>query len=120
MHSIIYLLTFVSIVSANILFDLSKEQYNEVKNSRNFTGKVVLVTGSSTGIGEGIVKLFSLLGAQVVVTGRNATGVKRVAQEVQQLSPKGLKVIFILLLFHLLIYFSYLLLTAIGSDRRSD
>jgi len=37
----IYLLTFVSIVSANIFYDLSKEDYNEVKNSRNFTGKVV-------------------------------------------------------------------------------
>jgi len=53
---------------------------------------VVLVTGSSSGIGEGIVKLFSLLGAQVVVTGRNVTGIARVAKEVQELSPKGLKV----------------------------
>ncbi|CAG2108510.1 unnamed protein product [Medioppia subpectinata] len=60
-------------------------------NGRDFTGKVVLVTGSSSGIGEGIVKLFSALGANVVVTGRKADQVKRVAQEVQDLSPKKLK-----------------------------
>ncbi|CAG2180696.1 unnamed protein product, partial [Oppiella nova] len=55
------------------------------------TGKVVLVTGSSSGIGKGIVKLFSVLGAEVVVTGRKEGQVKRVAQEVQELSPKKLK-----------------------------
>ncbi|CAG2179759.1 unnamed protein product, partial [Oppiella nova] len=63
----------------------------DVINSRNFTGKVVLVTGSSSGIGEGITKLFSILGANVVVTGRKADDVQRVAKEVQELSPKKLK-----------------------------
>ncbi|CAG2100198.1 unnamed protein product [Medioppia subpectinata] len=67
--------------------------YFEVKNSRDFTGKVVLVTGSSSGIGEGIVKLFAILGANVVVTGRNETEIQRVAKEVLELSPKKLKVI---------------------------
>ncbi len=85
-------LIFVSLVNANIFYDLSKEEYNKVKDSRNFTGKVVLVTGSNSGIGEGIVNLFSALGAQIVVTGRNATTVKKVAQEVQELSPNKLKV----------------------------
>ncbi|CAG2180927.1 unnamed protein product, partial [Oppiella nova] len=55
--------------------------YQEVRDSRNFTGKVALVTGSNSGIGEQIVKLFSALGASVVVTGRNASEIKRVAQE---------------------------------------
>ncbi|CAG2112433.1 unnamed protein product [Medioppia subpectinata] len=76
---------------ANIYYNLSDEDYSQVKRSRNFTGKVVLTTGSSSGIGEGIVKLFSLLGASVVVTGRNATDIHRVAKEVQELSPKKLK-----------------------------
>ncbi|CAG2167303.1 unnamed protein product [Oppiella nova] len=56
-------------------------------------GKVVLVTGSSSGIGEVTAKEFSRLGASVVITGRNATEISRVAKEVQQLSPYKLKVI---------------------------
>ncbi|CAG2168428.1 unnamed protein product, partial [Oppiella nova] len=54
-------------------------------------GKVVLVTGSSSGIGEVTTKEFSRLGASVVITGRKATDISRVAQEVQQLSPYKLK-----------------------------
>ncbi|CAG2178156.1 unnamed protein product, partial [Oppiella nova] len=42
-------------------------------------------------IGEGITKLFSILGANVVVTGRTESEVQRVAKEVQELSPKKLK-----------------------------
>ncbi|CAG2171922.1 unnamed protein product [Oppiella nova] len=89
----ILLLVLLSIVNAdnNNTNDFDIKDYENVKNSRNFTGKVVLVTGSSTGIGEGIVKLFSILGAKVVVTGRNETQIEKVAQEVQQLSPYGLK-----------------------------
>ncbi|CAG2174118.1 unnamed protein product [Oppiella nova] len=71
--------------------DFPIDDYLAVKNSRNFTGKVVLVTGSSSGIGEGIVKLFSILGAKVVVTGRKDAEIHKVAQEVQQLSPDKLK-----------------------------
>ncbi|CAG2117247.1 unnamed protein product [Medioppia subpectinata] len=77
----------VCIVSA----DYPIEDYKAVAKSRDFTGKVVLVTGSSSGIGEGIVKLFSILGANVVVTGRKAQDVQRVAKEVQVLSPLKLK-----------------------------
>ena len=87
-----FVLIVVSLVNANDYKELSDNEFIEVKDSRNFSGKVVLVTGSSSGIGRGIVKLFSVLGAQVVVTGRNATTVKRTAQEVQELSPKKLKV----------------------------
>ncbi|CAG2120993.1 unnamed protein product, partial [Medioppia subpectinata] len=77
----------VCIVSA----DYPIEDYKAVAKSRNFTGKVVVVTGSSSGIGEGIVKLFSILGANVVVNGRTAPNVQRVAKEVQELSPLKLK-----------------------------
>ena len=80
----ILLLVIISIVTANI---------EPGTNGRNFTGKVVLVTGSSSGIGEVTTKEFSRLGASVVITGRNATDISRVAQEVQQLSPYKLKVI---------------------------
>ncbi len=48
--------------------------------------------GSSSGIGEGTAILFSKLGANVVITGRNAENVKRVAKQCESVSPKGLKV----------------------------
>ncbi|CAG2171157.1 unnamed protein product, partial [Oppiella nova] len=46
---------------------------------------------SSRPIGEGIVKLFSILGANVVVNGRKDAEVQKVVQEIQQLSPYKLK-----------------------------
>ena len=84
----IVLLALIAIANA----DFPIEDYKHVIQSRNFTGKVILVTGSSSGIGEGIVKLFSILGANVVITGRKEADVHRVAQEVQALSPLKLKV----------------------------
>ena len=68
-------------------------QLNQAKNALNFTGKVALVTGSSAGIGAETVRLFSFLGAQVVVTGRNRTRISQVAQQCYQLSPYRLRVI---------------------------
>ncbi|XP_054162227.1 17-beta-hydroxysteroid dehydrogenase 14-like [Oppia nitens] len=73
------------------IYESANDFYDEVRNSRNFTGKVVLVTGSGTGIGATIVKLYSALGANVVITGRKADEVHKVALEAQQLSPKKLK-----------------------------
>lgn len=58
----------------------------------NFTGKSVLVTGSSSGIGEAIAKLFSQYGANVTVTGRNADNVARVAAACYQISPYKIRV----------------------------
>ena len=95
---ITFFLAAISLVKANVFYDLSKEDYDNIKKSRDFTGKVVLVTGSNSGIGEGIVKLFSVLGANVVVTGRNAESVKNVSEEVQELSPKNLKVLILTVL----------------------
>ncbi|CAG2169624.1 unnamed protein product [Oppiella nova] len=87
---LIVALALLSIASAQFN-DFDIKDYKDVVNSRNFTGKVILVTGSNSGIGEGIVKLFSILGANVVVTGRKADDVQRVGKEVQELSPKKLK-----------------------------
>ena len=89
---VIVLLALLSIAMSLNVNDFPVDDYLAVKNSRNFTGKVVLVTGSSSGIGKGIVKLFSILGAKVVVTGRKEAEVHKVAQEVQELSPQKLKV----------------------------
>ena len=87
---LIALLSMVSLVLASDPDD--QTLINRVKNSRDFTGKVVLVTGSSSGIGLEITKLFAGLGAQTVVTGRKAEDVAKAATEVLAWSPKNLKV----------------------------
>ncbi|XP_054167705.1 uncharacterized oxidoreductase MexAM1_META1p0182-like [Oppia nitens] len=56
----------------------------------DFTDKVVIITGSSSGIGAGIAQLFAKSGANVVVTGRNADRVAKVAKQCTDMSPKQL------------------------------
>src|SRR3989440_9076935 len=56
----------------------------------DFTGKVVLVTGSSRGIGSGMIKAFGARGAQCVVNyvadaqGQNKTDAANVAKELNE------------------------------------
>ncbi|CAG2171912.1 unnamed protein product [Oppiella nova] len=57
----------------------------------NFSGKVVLITGSSSGIGAATAVQFSRAGANVVVTGRRADKVSEVAKECLKVSPKQSK-----------------------------
>ena len=54
----------------------------------DFEGKVVLITGSSSGIGAATAVQFAKAGANVVVTGRNADRVKAVAKQCRKVSPK--------------------------------
>lgn len=53
--------------------------------------KVVLVTGSSSGIGRSSVVEFAKLGCKVVVHGTNESNVNSVADECLSVSPKGYK-----------------------------
>ncbi|CAG2175388.1 unnamed protein product [Oppiella nova] len=59
--------------------------------SRDFTGKVVLITGSTSGIGAVTAVEFARLGAQVVVTGRRKDRVSAVAKQCAEASPTGAK-----------------------------
>ncbi|CAG2169050.1 unnamed protein product [Oppiella nova] len=61
-----------------------------MSNSKDFNGKVVLITGSSGGIGATTAIEFSRNGANVVITGRNANNLSEVGKECQNVSPKGL------------------------------
>ena len=45
-------------------------------------GKIALITGGASGFGAATAKIFSLEGAKVVLTDKNATGVKSVAKEI--------------------------------------
>ena len=80
------------LISVQIKANNETDFYQEVRNSRDFTGKVVLITGSDSGIGKQTVKLFSALGANVVVTGRKLQEVKETAEEVLEVSPQRLRV----------------------------
>ncbi|RWS03245.1 L-xylulose reductase-like protein, partial [Leptotrombidium deliense] len=53
--------------------------------------KVVIVTGSTSGIGKATVIQFASLGCKVVVTGRNKISVANVAVECKNISPKQLE-----------------------------
>ena len=57
----------------------------------DFTGRVVLITGSSSGIGASTALLFAKSGANVVITGRNADNVSKIAKQCTDVSPKQLK-----------------------------
>jgi meso-butanediol dehydrogenase/(S,S)-butanediol dehydrogenase/diacetyl reductase len=49
----------------------------------SFTGKTVLVTGSTTGIGEACAHIFAQSGAQVMVSGRNEPRGRAVVEDIQ-------------------------------------
>ena len=59
----------------------------------NFEGKVVLITGSSSGIGASTALLFTKSGANVVITGRNADNVKQVAKQCRDITQNKTKVL---------------------------
>ena len=54
----------------------------------DFSGKVALVTGSSSGIGAAIAIQFAQYGAQVTITGRVPENLEKVAQEIEKVSGK--------------------------------
>ncbi|XP_045494107.1 3-oxoacyl-[acyl-carrier-protein] reductase FabG-like [Colias croceus] len=56
-----------------------------------FHGKVVLITGASSGIGAQTALDFSKLGASIIITGRNKTNLEDVAKKCEELSPEKLK-----------------------------
>lgn len=50
----------------------------------DFSGKIVLITGASRGIGEATARLMSSQGAHVLVSSRKAEGVEAVADSIRQ------------------------------------
>jgi NAD(P)-dependent dehydrogenase (short-subunit alcohol dehydrogenase family) len=62
-----------------------------MSTSRNFTGKVALVTGSTSGIGEEIAIQYAKYGANVVITGRGEDKIAAVVEKCNRVSPKKLK-----------------------------
>lgn len=58
----------------------------------DMTGKVVLVTGGSRGLGYEMVKAFAACGADVVITSRKQEACEEVAQEVRAMGRRALPV----------------------------
>lgn len=58
----------------------------------DFTGKVVLVTGGSRGLGLEMVRAFAMRGADVVITSRKQDACEAVAQEVRALGRRALAI----------------------------
>lgn len=52
----------------------------------DFTGKVALITGASSGIGAATAKCFAKLGANLSITGRDEANLNQVAEECRKLS----------------------------------
>jgi NAD(P)-dependent dehydrogenase (short-subunit alcohol dehydrogenase family) len=52
------------------------------------SGKVALVTGAGQGIGRGIAQIYAGEGANLVITGRDATKLKQVSPELEALGAK--------------------------------
>jgi len=55
----------------------------------DLSGKVVLITGASSGIGAATATLFARRGAMLSLTGRNEVNLRRVSDECQRLGPAG-------------------------------
>ena len=53
----------------------------------DFTGKVALVTGSSSGIGAAIAIQLAQYGAHLVITGTSPKDLQEVANKIEQVSP---------------------------------
>ena len=58
----------------------------------DFTGKVVLVTGGSRGLGYRMVKAFATRGADVIIASRKLENCEKVAEEVRALGRRALAV----------------------------
>ncbi|XP_058826179.1 3-oxoacyl-[acyl-carrier-protein] reductase FabG-like [Topomyia yanbarensis] len=54
----------------------------------DFKGKVVLITGASSGIGEGTAKYLANLGATLVLTGRNVSNLNQVGAACEAISKQ--------------------------------
>ncbi|CAG2108261.1 unnamed protein product [Medioppia subpectinata] len=74
-----------------LFYKMQPKLYLEMSVKYDFTGKVVLITGSSSGIGAATAVQFAKAGAQVVVTGRRADKLAEVGKQCLKVSPKGIK-----------------------------
>eukprot|EP01119_Soliformovum_irregulare_P008247 TRINITY_DN21378_c0_g1_i1.p1 TRINITY_DN21378_c0_g1~~TRINITY_DN21378_c0_g1_i1.p1 ORF type:complete len:315 (-),score=98.36 TRINITY_DN21378_c0_g1_i1:39-983(-) len=61
----------------------------EVSEGLDLTGKVAIVTGSSSGIGEETARVLALRGAQVIIAVRNVEAGEQTAERIRSQNPKA-------------------------------
>nr|WP_298734476.1 SDR family NAD(P)-dependent oxidoreductase [uncultured Chitinophaga sp.] len=60
--------------------------------SNNIEGKVIIITGASSGLGEAAARLLSAQGATLVLAARRADRIQQLAEELQQKGAKALAI----------------------------
>src|SRR3569832_207334 len=61
-------------------------------NQKQFTGKVALITGATSGIGHSCAIAFAEAGANVVCGGRNKDALKEVEQKIREIGSKAITI----------------------------
>jgi NAD(P)-dependent dehydrogenase (short-subunit alcohol dehydrogenase family) len=67
-------------------------QGTDKMSNKNFSGKVAVVTGATSGIGHACAVAFANEGAKIVCVGRNEDALKEVAQEIRNAGAEALTI----------------------------
>lgn len=67
-----------------IIKEVVISQLEQMASLGRLDGKIALITGASSGIGQGTAILFSKLGAKLAITGRNDANLKKTADECEK------------------------------------
>jgi 2-deoxy-D-gluconate 3-dehydrogenase len=81
------------VLSTRGIFDTKREMRNRKNMSdRRFAGKVALVTGATSGIGQACAIAFATAGAKVACVGRKENALQDVSARIRALDSEALEI----------------------------